>query len=307
MEKFKIMMWKMIYPPAWVAVVSALLAYPLVIYILINPGVNSIIAYFSYVLSAYATLVICIGLPKAVKTVHNWIYGDDIRFIVWMRRMLLSHSFTNKYLTDVNYRAKVSLYIGLTVNMGFGIFKGLSGYYYQSAWLWAIGVYYIVLAMVRFMLLRNVKITEKEEYANPKKRKEWKTYRSCGIMMLFLDVAMTGMIIQMVWQDKSNVYSGWTIYLSALYTFYYFITALIGIVKFFHWKNAIVSAAKQVTFAGAAMSVLMLQTTMISTFGEVDHTSRLMNGITGGIVSTFCIGMAIFMIVWSNYQLQKQD
>lgn len=305
MERFLGIMRKILYPPVWLVLLCAVVSYPLVIFVLMHSRVNQAIAYLSYVMSAYATIIVCVGLPNARRKVHDWIYGDELRVVVWIRKILLSHTFTKQYLTDAEYRAKVSLYTGLAINILFGIFKGFSGYYFRSAWLFAIGVYYITLASVRFVLLRNVRVTQKEVHTGEKKKKEWKSYHTCGIMLLFMDITMTGMIIQMVLQDRSNVYPGWTIYASALYTFYYFITALISMVKFFHWKNAIVSAAKNVTLAGAAMAVLMLQTAMISTFGEVGEMSRRMNGITGAIVSVFCIGMAIFMIVWSNYQLKK--
>lgn len=305
MEKFRKQIERVMHLPLWSIVINMIVSYPLVIYTLCNSDTNQYIVYFSYVFSAYTTVVVCVNLPRTVRLVKRCIYGDEIRFIVWIRKKLLSNTVTYRYLKDAEYRAKISLYTGLFVNILFGIFKGTTGYLFRSAWLLAIGLYYITLAFVRFVLLRNVKVTEREAQTEQRKRKEWKRYHTCGIMLLFLDISMAGMVVQMVWQDKSNIYPGWTIYASAIYTFYYFITAMASMIKFFHWKNAIVSAAKNVTLAGAAMSVLMLQTAMISTFGEIGESSRMMNGITGAIVSAFCIGLAVFMIIWSNYHLKK--
>ncbi|MFV0528044.1 MAG: hypothetical protein ACK5MN_04875 [Lachnospiraceae bacterium] len=53
------------------------------------------------------------------------------------------------------------------------------------------------------------------------------------------------------------------------------------------------------------MSVMVLQTTMISRYGEDYALSRTMNMITGAIVCVFCVGMAVFMIVWSTCKLKK--
>lgn len=307
MKKFMERMKHIIYLPVWLIMLGAITAYPLVIYSLSHADTNPVIAYFSYILSAYVTVVICFNLQGAFTFLKRCIYGDEIRFIVWIRKKLLKNPISYKLIKNPEYRAKASLYIGLFINILFGVFKGATGYLFRSAWLFAIGAYYITLAVVRFSLLRNVKVTEREVQTAQRKRKEWRSYRTCGIMLLFLDITMAGMIIQMVWQDKSNIYPGWTIYASAVYTFYYFITAMISMIKYFHWENAIISAAKNVTLAGAAMSILMLQTAMISTFGEIGEGSRMMNGITGGIVSTFCIGMAIFMILWSNYKIEKRS
>lgn len=295
----------MVYPPAWIIILNVIVSYPLVIYTLSNKSSSPAIAYFSYILSAYTTVIICLNLQRTFAYLKKCIYGDGIRFVVFLRNKLLNHPISYKLIKNPGFRAKVSLYIGLFVNILFGIFKGTTGYLFQSAWLFAMGVYYIALALVRFSLLRNVRVTEREDQTDQRKRREWKSYRTCGIMLLFVDIAMTGMIVQMVWQDKSNIYPGWTIYASALYTFYYFITAVISMIKYFHWENAIISAAKNVTLAGAAMSVLMLQTAMNSTFGEIGESSRMMNGITGAVVSVFCIGMSVFMIIWSNHQLHK--
>ena len=111
-------------------------------------------------------MVTCVNLPYAVRKIKQWIYGDDIKFIVWNRKWLHSHKYTSRYLSDAEYRAKISLYTGLFVNVVFGLFKGASGYVYHLAWLFTIGVYYIVLASIRFMLLRNVGADRKSTRLN---------------------------------------------------------------------------------------------------------------------------------------------
>lgn len=305
MDKFMKFLKAALFPHWCVILLSSMVGFPLMIESLIDETVLPAIAYGSYLLSGYAFTVLCIGFPGVVRRGKEWIYGDKIRTVVITRNVLLSNKATSRYIRDADYRSKVSLYSGLVVNSLFGMFKCVTGCYYRSPWFIAIGIYYIVLGMIRFVLLHNVRRTEQEAHLELRKRKEWLGYRSCGIMMLLMDITMVGMIIQMVWQDKSNFYIEWTVYLSAIYTFYYFTTALISMIKFFRWKNALVSAAKNVSLAGAAMSVLMLQTTMLTSFGDGIESNRLMNGITGTVVSLFCVGLAIFMIVWSNYNMYK--
>ena len=47
-----------------------------------------------------------------------------------------------------------------------------------------------------------------------------KSYRLCGLMMFGLKAAMSGMVVQIVWQNHSYEYPGIMIYLFVLYAFY---------------------------------------------------------------------------------------
>lgn len=162
-----------------------------------------------------------------------------------------------------------------------------------------------MLSAIRFTLLRNVRITDKKEHADERKIHEYKSARLCGIMMLALNAAMGGMTVQMIWQNRSYEYKGYIIYISALYAFYSLITAVVNVVKFAKINNAILSAAKILALAGALMSMFALQTAMFSAFGGGKEFQRLMNTITGGAVCIIVMGMAAFLIAWSNKCLKK--
>ena len=77
-----------------------------------------------------------------------------------------------------------------------------------------------------------------------------------------------GMIVLMVRTNSGFTYPGYIIYLSALYTFYTMITAVVNVVKFRKLGSPILSAAKILNFISAMMSILGLQTAMISRFSE---------------------------------------
>lgn len=161
-----------------------------------------------------------------------------------------------------------------------------------------------MLSAIRFMLLRNVRITDKSKHSVKRKIQEWKSYRFCGIMMFLLSLAMSGMVIQMIWQNRSYEYKGYIIYISALYTFYCFISSISNVVSFAKRDNAILSAAKNLNLAGAIMSMFALQTAMFSAFGGGEKLQRQMNTITGSAVCIIVTGMAVFMIVRSNKNLK---
>ncbi|MDO4944568.1 MAG: hypothetical protein Q4E74_05115 [Ruminococcus sp.] len=265
------------------------------------------VCYVSYVLSAYAFTALCANFPRAKKRCRELIHGDEVKIIVRFRRFMNSYKYTSMYLNNREFRARFSLYSGLAVNMFYAVFKCATGAVFRSAWLWAIGIYYVMLSLIRFTLLRNVRITDKKEHNIERKIHEYKSSRMCGIMMFALNIAMTGMTVQMIWRNRGYEYKGYIIYISAMYAFYCLINAIVNVVKFSKINNPILSSAKIISLAGALMSMFALQTAMFSAFGGGEVYQRLMNTITGGVVCTAVLGMAVFTIVWSNRNLKSLE
>lgn len=124
--------------------------------------------------------------------------------------------------------------------------------------------------------------------------------------MFLLNAAMGGMVFQMFWQNEGYEYPGYVIYLSVMYTFYSFISAIMNLVKFRRAGSPILSASKAISFAGALMSVLALQTAMILRFGKGDEQFRMeMNIITGAFVLGITLFMAVYLIVRGQKALNK--
>ena len=107
-----------------------------------------------------------------------------------------------------------------------------------------------------------------------------------------------GMIVLMVRTNSGFTYPGYIIYLSALYTFYTMITVVVNVVKFRKSGSPILSAAKILNFISAMMSILGLQTAMISRFSENGDNYR--KTMTGGFVYCIVIFVAVFMLICSR-------
>ena len=96
---------------------------------------------------------------------------------------------------------------------------------------------------------------------------------------------MTGMTVLMARTNSGFSYPGSILYLSALYTFYAVAVSIVDLVKFRRLGSPILFAAKVLNLISAMMSVLGLQTSMISRFSENGECYRqIMNAITGGAV-----------------------
>ena len=93
----------------------------------------------------------------------------------------------------------------------------------------------------------------------------------------------------------------------ALYSFYSVIMAIMNVVKFRKHNSPVMSAAKAINLVAAMVSILSLETAMVSQFGGDDDSNfrQIMTGATGGGVCVIVLGMAIFMIVRSSINLKK--
>jgi hypothetical protein len=84
------------------------------------------------------------------------------------------------------------------------------------------------------------------------------------------------------------------------------ITAIINVVKFRKLGSPILSAAMIVNLTAAMVSMLSLETAMLAEFGSDEPIfRRYMTGASGGVVCTFVLGMAIYMIVRSTRYIKQ--
>ncbi len=286
MEMFKKILKKLFCLPPLPTVLVALFGYGLVIAVFALGIQNPVLKYASYGASAYALVVTCTGLsylPAAVGAVKGWVSSHPLT------EKFRSTALGEKFLTDPRFRAGVSLYLGLFINLLYIAVKLASGILYRSPWFLALSVYYLLLALMRFLLARRL---NKRETAS-----EWRRYRLCGFLLLFMNQALAGIVIFMVHQNRGFAYPGLLIYAMAAYSFYAVSVAVVNIVKTRKHKSPVLSAAKAVNFVAALVSLLSLTTAMLSRFGGADDAefNRAMTGAVGGGVCTVVIGMAVYI------------
>lgn len=246
-----------------------------------------------YLLSFYTLVVWCARLPALVR---------------WARRgpgaRLARLPLVRRYRADLRFRGACSLYLGLASSLCFAAFKAASSVLYRSVWFGAVAAYYLALAVLRGALvlgLRRCAAVPPQE----QRRRELRGYRRTGWLMLALTAAMSGMVTQMVRDGRGYSYPGILIYVCALYAFYAVIQSAAGWVRFRGADSPLLSAGKAVSFAGAAMSILTLQTAMLAQFdaeGALDR--QLFNALTGIAVLALCFGLALHLILHGSRLLR---
>lgn len=272
-------------------------SYVLVIYALAAEDVNPAVAYVSYFLSAYAFIITVTGITGIVRFVRR---GIDKHPLV---RKALGIPVVRRYLKEDMFRAETALYQGFFINLLYAGIKMFSGIFYRSVWFITLAVYYILLAVMRASLLHYVRKNGKNKVS------EWKRYRLCGIILLFMNAALAGIVILVVHENSGFEYPGMLIYVMAMYAFYATITAVWNVVKFRRYGSPVMSAAKTINLTAALVSMLSLETAMLTQFGAADDPMfrQIMTASTGAGISILVLGMAVFMIGHSTKQLKNID
>lgn len=239
-------------------------------------------AYMIYCMSAYCLTIWILPLPRLFrKAKANMIHR------------LTGTVFGEKYIGDLAFRGSVSICQGMMVNFLYVVFRIFVGIRYASVWFLTMAIYYLLLGIMRLSLILR--------YRNRGVKSELHCYRRTAWLLFLLNIPMGGMTVLMVLTDSGYSYPGYVIYLSAMYTFYTIILAIVNLVKFRKLGSPILSAAKILNFVAALMSLLGLQTAMISQFStEGEDLRRMMNALTGGGVWFFVILIAVYMLLHSR-------
>ena len=190
---------------------------------------------------------------------------------------------------DRNARSRYILHFSLAANIAFALLELAEGLYFGSMWLVAIGVYYAVLGVMRFSLLRSIRSADAQLGK--------KAYFRTAILLNVLTLTMTGIFAQLIIDDQSFHYPGVLIYAMALWAFIKIILAVKNLIQRRKEEQPILAAARCLSFAAALMSILALQTALISQFGgEAVNFAHTMNGIAGAVITALLITLSAMML-----------
>lgn len=248
---------------------------------------GSVLSYISYIVSAYAMIITA-----------TLVY----RVVIKIKADVKNHRLWKRYKSDIVLRAKISLYPSVLINVLYVVTNLCSGIIYHSYWFVTVSIYYALLVAMRFFMIGTV--YRKEIGQNI--QTELKKTRLCGILLLFMDLALALIVFFMVYWSRGYNYPGILIYVMAMYSFYSVTIAIVNLVKYRKYGSPVLMATKVISLTAALVSILSLETAMLSAFGmnESLELHRLMTALTGAGVCFLVLGMAIFMIVRSAKEMK---
>lgn len=249
---------------------------------------DSPLSIVSYVLSAYALTVFCLRIPS---------------IIAFFRRLKHENALVIRWFSDERLRVNVSLYSSFTINVVYAVFQLCLGIYHHSFWFSSLAGYYVSLAVMRWYLAGYTRRNRGGDNLEFELRK----YRTCGAVFLVMNLALALMVFFMVYWNRTFVHHEITTIAMAAYTFTSLTLAIINIVRYRKYQSPVYSATKAINLAAALVSMLTLESTMLTTFGgNMDITTRrLFLAISGTVISAMIVVTAVYMTVIGTKKLNS--
>lgn len=279
----------LLYPRLWVMLLLIPISAAALILSMLLLGTESPIAIASYVISAYTLTVWCMRIPVIVRAA---------------RRFRHENKYARRWFSDERLRVNVSLYSTLIFNTAYAALQLWLGVVHSTFWFYSLAGYYLMLALMRFFLIRYLR----ENRAGEREEAELFRFRACGCVFLAMNVALSVMVFFMIYWNRTFIHDEITTIALAAYTFTSLTLAIVNIVKYRKYKSPVYTATKAISLAAASVSMITLEATMLSTFGAqtVDtYTRKLFLALTGGAVAAFIIVMSVYMIVTSTKRLKE--
>ena len=171
--------------------------------------------------------------------------------------------------------------LSLLFNAVFSVFHIVFGITTYSWWLFTTGLYYALLSLVRFVVLRT------------KKQNDFATIFS-GVMLMVLVLPLVGMVILAVVRDRGFVLHEIVMIAMATFSFTKITLAIINLVKSQKSLSAKLFALRNISLSEACVSLFALQRSMLVSFeGMTEIEIQIMNVATGTAVCVivFILGL----------------
>ena len=295
MTDWKKLLNKFLYPPIWVMLILTAISAVALALIFVNGLEENIAAIPAYVIAFYTLSVLCLffifEFPAKYRAIKGKIYANK---------------YGNRYMTDVEYRTRVSIYTSLTFNLLYIAINVVSAIVYRTAWFGLLAGYYFILAIIRLMLANYTGKNSMGERLIAEHRRS----RTCAVILLTVNLSLTGVVLMMMYQNRGYEYSGILIYVMAAYTFYITVNAIIKLIRYRKYNSPVMMTTKVTSLASALVSMLALETAMLSQFSDaanqIENFDQIMIGATGGGISIVVVGMSVLTIRHANREIKKE-
>lgn len=246
---------------------------------------NTVPACFLYTLSAYTLTALCVRLPGAIRCTRDW-----------LRR----HPKLAALLKNQEFKFRMELYIEQFINFAYGIFKIASGLVLGSAWIGCDGIYNMAQALIQlFQILRRRKPGTLKQ--------QWKSYRFCGVLILFMHLTLIGIVFQMLNWHRVEESGEIMIIATAAFAFYKLISALVDLARDRKHTHPIDSSVRMLELSQAIFAIFSLQASMFHVYGTGEGWENLMNILTGCTVCLLTVAMGVYMILRANRDMKKLE
>ena len=282
---------KLLFPPLWLTCVLTAGCAIALFQIFSCEMESSPAAYAVYTLSFYTLLVLSVAVGKNFPRWHFRI-----------REIVYGNSYTRQYVTDAVFKTQINLACSLALDVLYAGVNTLLAVFFSTNWFAVFAGYYAILSCLRILLFQNLFGKRKRE--NP--LRELKRARFCSGILLTVNLVLSALVLMMLYRPHEFGDMGVLIYVAALYTFSALAVSLTGLIRFRKYNSPVLSVSRMISLTASLVSLLILETAMLSQFGGDMSlsTQNIFIAATGAGISIVIIVMALYMILRTTRMLR---
>ena len=271
-------------------------------------AVLSIIQAGKQILPWIAGIVVYV-LAAVLLTLSCVLFYHDLREHVIKKifEVIRKNPLGERFLADYTFRTILTTLPAFLINVAYTVYNGVIGIMNQSVWFITMAVYYSLLGIMRYRAVSTGRKISRLDDREQIRKKELSVIKTDGILLLVLNLALSGVVLLTIAQDTAKRYSEIMVISIAAYTFYKITMAVVNMVKVRKTKSPILITIRNIGAADALVSMLTLQAAMFASFQDKNSlNTNQMNAITGLSVCILISILGISMI-WYAWKKKKES
>lgn len=207
---------------------------------------------------------------------------------------------TNRLIHDEAYRSRALPRAYLAASALYGVFKCILGILFRSQWMGAIGVYFIFLTGIHYLLL----IAQEK---NPGERGMQLCRIGVSVLMLVLAGIINALIVKILKNGESYYYPGFLIYIFALYALIKMTVAVVTFVRSRGRRTPLKDAEQNLVLVEASVGILALVTALLAQFGSAQEADLRfgVSFVMCTLVFVLTLEVTVRMFLASGRELKK--
>ena len=190
------------------------------------------------------------------------------------------------------YKALCYALGSVVCNIAFSLYYLHLGATSDSYWLTILGIYYFLLSVVRFVVLKT-------------RKKPQSILKFAGIMLMLLSIPVSITVVLSVLKDRGNIHHEIIMITIAVYAFTKLTLSVFKLIKARHIPSAKMTILRDISFADAIVSLFALQRSMLVSFdGMTEQGIRIMNLATG--IGVTCVILVLGFNLLSKSKVYRK-
>lgn len=257
----------------------------------------------------WAVGIVVYVLAAVLLTLSCVFFYHDLRenVIKKILEVIKKNPLGERFLADYTFRTILTTLPAFLINVAYTVYNGVIGIMNQSVWFITMAVYYSLLGIMRYRAVSTGRKISRLDDREQIRKKELSVIKTDGILLLVLNLALSGVVLLTIAQDTAKRYSEIMVISIAAYTFYKITMAVVNMVKVRKRKSPILITIRNIGAADALVSMLTLQAAMFASFQDKNSlNTNQMNAITGLAVCILISILGISMI-WYAWKKKKES